>query len=151
MDLKDTQPKNYANLAAPDNRSVLCAELPLSLDDKEWHMSDEELGQLVYESLTKAGIPITAPLEQVFVRRLRFAYPIYLKGYEVYFERLDEWIGQFPRLLTFGRQGLFAHDNTHHALLMAYRAVECLDQNGVFDKVRWDEYRKTFSKHVVED
>ncbi len=28
-------------------------------------------------------------------------------------------------LVTFGRQGLFAHDNTHHTMAMAYALVEC--------------------------
>ena len=36
---------------------------------------------------------------------------------------MDRWLGELERLLTFGRQGLFVHDNTHHALYMAYAAV----------------------------
>ena len=54
-------------------------------------------------------------------------------------------------LLTFGRQGLFAHDNTHHALYMAYSAAECLDEDGSFDNILWQEYRRDFEKHVVVD
>ncbi|MCI0664368.1 MAG: hypothetical protein L0220_25195 [Acidobacteria bacterium] len=57
----------------------------------------------------------------------------------------------FPPLLTFGRQGLFAHDNTHHALYMAYAAADCLDSHGKFDGKRWREYRRIFETHVVED
>jgi hypothetical protein len=53
-------------------------------------------------------------------------------------------------LLVYGRQGLFAHDNTHHALFMAYSAVDCLTTKG-FDLARWAEYRETFKSHVVED
>ena len=54
-------------------------------------------------------------------------------------------------LLSFGRQGLFAHDNTHHALFMAYSAVNCLDDQGRFDRARWQDYRQIFKTHVVED
>jgi hypothetical protein len=53
-------------------------------------------------------------------------------------------------LLTYGRQGLFAHDNTHHALFMAYRAVDCL-VDGRWDADRWQSLRQVFATHVVED
>jgi hypothetical protein len=86
----------------------------------------------------------------VHTRRLRQAYPIYTTGYEVPFGRLDAWVEALPRLLSYGRQGLFAHDNTHHALYMAYSAVECLE-NGKFDEARWQKYREIFATHVVED
>ena len=54
-------------------------------------------------------------------------------------------------LVTFGRQGLFAHDNTHHALFMAYCAEDCLRPDGTFDRLRWQTYRRDFETHVVED
>jgi hypothetical protein len=54
-------------------------------------------------------------------------------------------------LLHFGRQGLFVHDNTHHALYMAYAAVKCLKNNGSFDRDQWKVFRQVFDSHVVED
>ncbi len=84
------------------------------------------------------------------VRRLRQAYPIYLNGYEAPLGTLDAWASALPRVLSYGRQGLFAHDNTHHALFMAYAAAECLGPEG-FDANRWAEYREVFKTHVVED
>ena len=64
---------------------------------------------------------------------------------------LDRWATALPSVLTFGRQGLFAHDNTHHTLAMAYAAVECLRPDGGFDGERWERYREEFRTHVVED
>ena len=83
-------------------------------------------------------------------RRLRQAYPIYTMGYEKPLGTLDRWAESLPRFLSYGRQGLFAHDNTHHALYMAYSAVDCL-QNGSFDWNHWRSYRDIFATHVVED
>jgi hypothetical protein len=83
-------------------------------------------------------------------RRLRQAYPIYLRGYEVPFGVLDRWAESIPNFLIYGRQGLFAHDNTHHALYMARAAVDCLSEAG-FDRVKWQSYRDIFATHVVED
>ena len=86
----------------------------------------------------------------VRVKRLRHAYPIYEKGFEVPFNMLDCWANALPNFLSYGRQGLFAHDNTHHALYMAYSAADCL-RNGAFDHTKWDDYRRVFATHVVED
>jgi protoporphyrinogen oxidase len=146
-----SEPKNYRDGHGPENLTVLCAELPCSPDGPEWEQSDEELGQLMGQALDRAGIPVQAPVQQVVTRRLKQAYPIYRQGYESYFDHLDHWLGQIDGLLTFGRQGLFAHDNTHHTLYMAYAAVECLDASGRFDRERWQEYRHIFETHVVED
>ena len=50
---------------------------------------------------------------------------VYTLGLAVYWDHtrdpklqpvLDRWAEGLGGLLTFGRQGLFAHDNTHHAL-----------------------------------
>ncbi|NJM53038.1 MAG: hypothetical protein HC846_06355 [Blastocatellia bacterium] len=81
-------------------------------------------------------MPIESEILQVATKRLPFAYPIYTQGYEKYFDLQDQWANSLERVLTFGRQGLFAHDNTHHALAMAYGAVECLSKSGKFDKKR---------------
>ena len=63
---------------------------------------------------------------------------------------IDRWASGLPDLVSFGRQGLFAHDNTHHALAMAYAAVECVNEED-FDLDRWAVYRREFETHVVED
>ena len=88
---------------------------------------------------------------KVTSQRLPYAYPIYRRGYEKHFDTLDRWANGLDRVLTLGRQGLFAHDNTHHTLAMAYAAVDCLNEAGEFNGERWGEYRDEFTKHVVED
>ncbi len=146
-----SEPKNYSARSEPRDRTVLCAELPCTVDDETWRSSDEKLGRLVQDSLAKCGLQINAPVSKVATRRLKFAYPIYREGYEKHFGLIDEWATQLEKVLTFGRQGLFAHDNTHHALGMAYAAVDCLQTSGVFDAEKWRDYRAEFAKHVVED
>lgn len=146
-----SEPKNYGDSAEPKDRTVLCGELPCMVNDEIWNASDDELAGIVRESLAKCGLPIKSKVLQVATKRLPFAYPIYREGYERHFEIQDEWAASLDRVLTFGRQGLFAHDNTHHALAMSYGAVDCLSDSGDFDKSRWLEYRAEFAKHVVED
>lgn len=145
-----SEPKNYAALAEPAGHTTLCAELPCAPDDRWWQMSDLELARHLEQDLARAGIPLPGAPVAVVVKRLRHAYPVYTRGYERPLGLLDAWVESLPRLLTYGRQGLFAHDNTHHALYMAYSAVDCL-VDGVFDARRWQEYRAVFATHVVED
>ena len=146
-----SEPKNYSTSPEPKNKTVLCGELPCSIGDEFWNASDEELRNTVRFSLQKCGLPIKSKILQVATKRLPFAYPIYHEGYEKSFQLQDEWADSLERVLTFGRQGLFAHDNTHHALAMAYGAVDCLNESGDFDREKWQNYRTEFAKHVVED
>ena len=146
-----SEPKNYSGTQEPADRTILCAELPCTVGDEIWRSSDDDLAQLVYAALARCGLPIQTPVLQVQTKRLAHAYPIYRRGFEDHFNRLDEWAGRLDRVLTFGRQGLFAHDNTHHALAMAYAAVGCLRETGAFDAATWRKHRIAFTQHVVED
>lgn len=145
-----SEPKNYVGAQEKGGHTVLCAELPCAPDDAHWKASDEELGRLVARDLEQAGVPLPVAPSSVHVRRLRHAYPIYTRGFAAPFHALDEWASGLPGLLSFGRQGLFAHDNTHHALAMAYDAVDCMGASG-FDAEKWARYREEFEKHVVVD
>ncbi|MBI1790344.1 MAG: FAD-dependent oxidoreductase [Acidobacteria bacterium] len=145
-----SEPKNYSLVPLP-GRTVLCAELPCSRQDKVWTAGDEELGSLVTEALARFNLPVRAKVRRVAARRLPQAYPIYTRDYRRHFERLDQWAGGLDGVLTLGRQGLFAHDNTHHTLAMAYAAAECLDENAALDRGRWAEHRREFERFVVED
>jgi protoporphyrinogen oxidase len=145
-----SEPKNYG-LAQVAGRTVLCAEIPCSTSDSLWAAGNDALAAHVLGALESAGLGVRAPLVAVESRRLSHAYPIYLRGYREHFDRLDRWASALDGLVTLGRQGLFAHDNTHHTLAMAYSAARCLDAEGRFDRGAWAECRRAFESHVVED
>jgi protoporphyrinogen oxidase len=130
---------------------VLCAELPSDPDQPEWALGDDELGENLRGWLAGVGLRVTSRVLRVVTRRLRFAYPVYDRDYETHFRTMDHWLTGMDGLLTFGRQGLFAHDNTHHAMTMAFRAADCFRSDGRFDWNRWSGYRDEFATHVVED
>ncbi len=146
-----SEPKNFTGTAEPKGRTVLCAELPSDPDQPEWSLCDEDLGRCLTGWLERARLPVTAPIRGVVTRRLSHAYPVYTRDYESRLAAVDGWIGGIEGLLTFGRQGLFAHDNTHHALATAYAAADCLAGDAALDRPRWAECRRKFETHVVED
>lgn len=145
-----SEPKNYALTPNP-GRTVLCAELPCATGDAVWSASDGELQKLVTDALAAARIPVRCPILSVTTRKLPQAYPIYTRDYQPRFDSIDRWLGGLDGIVTFGRQGLFAHDNTHHALAMAYALDNCLKDDGSFDRAKWQAYRDSFREHVVED
>lgn len=145
-----SEPKNYRTGPDPPDRTVLCAEIPCSPSDPLWRRPPEELGALVGESLARCGMEHPRPI-QTEVRRIRYAYPIYRIGVEQALEAFIDWTDRRRRLVTFGRQGLFAHDNTHHAMDMAWAAAEAVQPDGEFDLAGWKESRRGFERHVVED
>ena len=145
-----SEPANYRDGGDPPDRTVLCAEIPCARDDAIWSAADEELGRVVTEALDRAGLP--APrMRSVHVRRVPAVYPVYRTGYGTALAALDDWAGRQPGLLTLGRQGLFAHDNTHHTLSMALAAADALGADGSFDERAWASARARFETHVVED
>lgn len=136
---------NYRTSAHdPTDRTVLCCELPCAVGDAHWSMDDAALGALA------AGALGVTPVE-VTVRRVPAAYPIYDRGFERELAALEAWLASRPDLVSFGRGGLFAHDNTHHALAEGEVAAACLGADGTWDHDAWAAARARFASHVVED
>ena len=146
-----SEPKNYNAQGRPAGRTVLCAELPCDPGETWWSMSDAELGKAMVGWLNDLGLPVTVPVLGTETRRLSHAYPVYDLGYEARFRIIDAWLSQLEGILVFGRQGLFAHDNTHHAFAMAYAAAEVIGCGGEVDRAAWARHRTEFESHRVED
>lgn len=145
-----SEPKNYREGPDPASTTVLCAELPCTPGDQWWVRSDAELGAIVAETCIAAGLP-PPPVREVVVHRRRHAYPIATAGSGERLANVERWVATVAGLLTLGRQGLFAHDNTHHALAMAWAAAASFDAGGGIDRRRWAAARDGFRAHVVED
>ncbi|WP_214370168.1 protoporphyrinogen/coproporphyrinogen oxidase [Pseudonocardia sp. H11422] len=147
-----SEPANYRDSADdPADRTVLCAEIPCAPDDAIWNATDDDLAARVADDLARAGLPPVHPAA-VVTRRLRHVYPVYEIGFGARLAGLDAWAGSLPGVTTFGRLGLFAHDNTHHAFVMAYDAVDALTGPASgFDGRAWAAARQRFAGHVVED
>jgi protoporphyrinogen oxidase len=145
-----SEPKNYRDGDDPGGTTVLCAEIPCSPEDRLWSAGDDELGNVVVDTLRVADLP-EPRVRAVDVRRLPQAYPVYRVGFERDLDALYAWLESWPRVVTFGRQGLFVHDNTHHALAMAWAAVDALTPDGTLDPGAWSAARERFATHVVED
>ena len=152
-----SEPRNYrVSPADPPDRTVLCAEIPCTVGDETWQASADDLGAQAIDELARTGLGVAArgrgpDLLEVVVRRAPSVYPVYDLGYPEALAIVDDWVGSLPGVVSFGRQGLFAHDNSHHAMATACAAVDALDHTGRVDPTRWSAARRSFADHVVED
>ncbi len=146
-----SEPKNYRSSPAdPRQHTVLCAELPATVGDELWTMPDEAIARLVAADLRAVGLP-EPDVVGVHIERRQHVYPVYRVGFEEHQQRVERWADGKPGLALVGRQALFAHDNTHHALLMGRAVGECLRSDGTLDASAWSAARAAFRDHVVED
>jgi len=146
-----SEPRNYRGSSEdPPDRTVLCAELPCDVGDATWTATESELGDRVAPALARLGLPPAMPVHTEVVRLPR-VYPVYRPGFEWDLSALDLWAADQPALLTFGRQGLFVPDNSHHALEMGWAAADALRSDGSFDQAAWTSSRTRFRSFIVED
>lgn len=146
-----SEPKNYGDSTAPRGRTVLCAEIPYDAGDAIDRSDDDMIGRRVVDALEAAGLPRPPTPSGVRSVRVPHAYPIYTQTVESAFGTIDGWLNDMPGLLTVGRLGLLAHDNTHHALRMGLDAARCVRADGTIDREAWAGRREAFRAHVVED
>ena len=145
-----SEPAHYRDEAGRAGRTVLCAELPGSPDDPWWTTDADAAGALLADAIDRLGLgPVSVVHTEV--RVVPHLYPVYRLGSldrARSFERAVDALGPIEQ---FGRQALFAHDNTHHGLESAWAAAESLRVDGTFDRVAWAELRAGFDAHVVAD
>jgi protoporphyrinogen oxidase len=145
-----SEPKNYG-LSGASDRTVLCLELPCSVQDSVWGATDDELAGIGLDALAKVDLPVKSKLLQVVVRRIPKAYPIYTIDFREYLTGALDWLEQVQRVMTLGRQGLFAHSNTHHVLELANAAADSIRDDGTIDRALWARSKVNFDEQVVQD
>ena len=146
-----SEPRNYRDdPAQPRDVTVLCAEIACWEGDDLWSAPDDDLAARLSAELAASGLPAPNPVA-VESRQLPRVYPVYGPGFAADLAALESWASGVDGLVTFGRQGLFTPDNTHHALAMGWAAAAALGPDGRFDDSAWRAARDGFRSFVVED
>ncbi|MEX2625773.1 MAG: FAD-dependent oxidoreductase [Ilumatobacteraceae bacterium] len=145
-----SEPKNYRDGADPADQTVLCAEVPLTTGDDDWHAPDGELADRVLDGMARCGLEVP-PVQAVEVLRLPRVYPVVTVHDPGARAALLTWADGLPGVTTLGRQGTFVADNVHHVLDMALGAAGCIGPDGTWDAAAWARERDRFDGFVVED
>ena len=85
---------------------------------------DREANLRYAEVLTQKLRALPPSVVQIATYHVRDVYAFFEKNKWLYakeadLETIDTYLDRFANFVTFGRQGLFVHDNTHHTLFMA--------------------------------
>ena len=145
-----SESKNYRNADDPAGQTVLCAEVPCWVDDELWTSTDEDLGALVGDELTRSGLPDPQHVATETRRQAR-VYPTYEQAHAGARSLVEAWEPDDPRVLVFGRQGLSVPDNIHHVMAMGRDAAAVVRVDGTIDHDAWRRARTRFAEHVVQD
>lgn len=144
--------KNMDPGMAPEDKSVLCLEITLRRDDPCWDEADASWIDEVTRQIAATGLFRPDEVEEGLVYRLPYAYPIYHLDYD---RRLDRALGGLrtvKNLITFGRQGLFNHNNMDHSMCMGMRAADLLNRMPVEAAVQaWYDRAGDFKRMRIVD
>jgi protoporphyrinogen oxidase len=151
MATRISEPKCYrSSTEDPADRTVLCAEIPCAVGDEVWTAEPDALAARLVDQLATVGLPPVRPVAAE-VRRVPRLYPIYRPGYDRSLATIEAWVDSLPGVVTFGRQGLFVADNTHHVLAMGRDLAAATRPDGTLDAPSWATARARFRHFVVED
>jgi protoporphyrinogen oxidase len=140
--------KRFSRDLVPANRTVLVMDVPCDPDSAEFSAGEADLRARVATGLADAGLCRTDEIVDFWAVRFRSAYPVYSLSTAAALDVVRDWTDQIQNLWLAGRQGLFLHNNTHHSLLMGYRAAAAI---GSQDRAAWLREVESFADFTVAD
>lgn len=113
--------KYSPSLNKPNGCTILTVEIPCTVNDTVWKMTDDELfarckKELVAVNLLK-GEAVNTRL--CYSRKLTDVYPVYKLNYKALFREKYNYLNTYENLFLVGRNALFLHCNIDHCMRMA--------------------------------
>ncbi len=145
-----SEPTNYRDGDDPDDRTVLCAEIPCDPGDTIATATPETLMARVADDLRRLGVTDREPVA-AHSQVLSAVYPVVTPADVEPVDQLLRWAHGQRCVTVLGRQGLVVADNLHHVMEMGLEAAACLDPAGTWDAQRWGAAVARVATNVVED
>lgn len=94
------EPKLWSRALAPsDDRTMVCAEIFCNYDDELWRMSDADFLKTTVAGLQKIGlVRHDGDVEDICVKRFRYAYPLLYDGYDKFLGVVKDKISSFGNI-----------------------------------------------------
>ncbi len=141
--------KRFSAETVPGERTVLVMDLACDPDDGRFTATDDAIREEVVPALEAAGLAHRDEITDFWCVRFRAAYPVYTADTAARLSTVRDWADAIGNLWLAGRQGLFLHNNTHHSLLMGYRAAAAIRGGG--NRAAWLRELETFADFTVAD
>lgn len=118
------EPGNFHASMTSGGKSMIVLEITCHRDDAIWNRSDKALVAATIKGVERVGLLSREEITATLVHRIPDTYPLYDLDYRDRLKTLVDFLSDFPRLVSAGRQGLFLHNNMDHSIHMGFRAAE---------------------------
>lgn len=128
--------KNVSPDLIPEGKAVLSFEIGCFYGDAIWHASEKEVFEIVMKDVECLGLFKREEVEEVFLKRLATAYPIYEVEFERNLDPVLEELHRFGNFATIGRHGLFLNNSMDDNVALGVWIAEFLDREG-WNGTKW--------------
>ncbi len=115
-----TEFKNLDNAMAPPGKTSLCIEITCFEDDEIFRRDSETIFKDVIEQLESNNFIKINEVEGYSLLRIPYAYPVYDINYNTVLNEILNYLSNFDKLISIGRQGLFFYNNMSNCILSGY-------------------------------
>lgn len=145
-----SEPRNFDPSIMPAGQSCLCCEVTCRRDEPIYQSDDARIADRIRREIESTGLINAGDIQDSFVIRKDWAYPIYMLEFEKELETVWPFLARIPNMITTGRQGLFNHNNIDHCMVMGRRAAEAVASNPEPAR-RWYENLDQFNRFRIYD
>lgn len=115
-----TEFKNLDNTMAPPGKTSICIEITCFENDDVFRRDSEAIFKEVIAQLENNNFIKMAEVEKYFLLRIHYAYPVYDINYNMALNEILNYLSNFDKLISIGRQGLFFYNNMSNCILSGY-------------------------------
>lgn len=109
---------------SPAYKNIIAVEIPCLRDSIPWRANKEELLNMCISTLEKDGFLNAGDVENLFLIKRPYAYPIYRKNYAIHLSRLMDYINKHKLVATLGRCGEFMYMDIDKCIKRAFDFVD---------------------------
>jgi len=128
--------KNVSPDLIPEDKTVLSFEISCFYQDEIWNASEKELLDIVMRDVSRMNLFGREEVEEVFVKRLRTAYPLYELAFERNLDPVLAALHRYENFITIGRHGLFLNNSMDDNVELAMWVVDFLEKVG-WNSEKW--------------
>lgn len=127
---------NWSKKMAPRGKTVLCFDITCYARDTIWQQTDASLVERTIEDASRVGYLPKDRVSGSYVKRLRYAYPVYDLNYKRRLTRIVSFL-ETRDVYLLGRTGIFRYNNSDNsiemALVLAQNFIEKRSNASIFD------------------
>ncbi|MFT3747363.1 MAG: NAD(P)/FAD-dependent oxidoreductase [Agriterribacter sp.] len=105
--------------------------------DAFWNMDDHAIAAKATAEMEQVGLIMEADVKDIFVAKVKKAYPSYFGGYSN-FNIVRNFLDGIDNLFLIGRNGMHKYNNSDHSMLTAMAAVKNLREGRKDKSNLWD-------------